>query len=39
MLVVKVGGSEGVDLDAVCADVAALWAGDSVWFWCMAVRT
>ncbi len=27
MLVVKVGGSEGVDLDAVCADVAALWAG------------
>ncbi len=24
MIVVKVGGSEGVDLDAVCADVAAL---------------
>ncbi|MGC9360218.1 MAG: [LysW]-aminoadipate kinase [Anaerolineae bacterium] len=25
MLVVKVGGSEGIDLDAVCADVASLW--------------
>ncbi len=24
MIVVKVGGSEGIDLDAVCADVAAL---------------
>ena len=25
MIVVKVGGSEGINLDAVCADVAALW--------------
>lgn len=25
MIVVKVGGSEGIDLPAVCADVAALW--------------
>ena len=25
MHVVKVGGSEGIDLDAFCADVAALW--------------
>ena len=25
MLVVKVGGSEGIDLDRVCADVAVLW--------------
>ncbi len=25
MIVVKVGGSEGIDLDLVCADVAALW--------------
>ena len=24
MLVVKVGGSEGIDLDAVCRDIAAL---------------
>lgn len=26
MIVVKVGGSLGIDYDAVCADVAALWA-------------
>jgi acetylglutamate/LysW-gamma-L-alpha-aminoadipate kinase len=26
-LVVKVGGSEGIDLDACCADVAELWKG------------
>ncbi len=25
MIVIKVGGSEGIDLDEVCADVAALW--------------
>jgi acetylglutamate/LysW-gamma-L-alpha-aminoadipate kinase len=25
MIVVKVGGSEGIDLDLVCADVAAVW--------------
>lgn len=25
MIVVKVGGSKGIDLDHVCADVAALW--------------
>lgn len=25
MIVIKVGGSEGIDLDAVCGDVAALW--------------
>ena len=25
MIVVKVGGSEGIDLDAVCEDVASLW--------------
>jgi acetylglutamate/LysW-gamma-L-alpha-aminoadipate kinase len=24
-LVVKIGGSEGIDLDACCADIAALW--------------
>ncbi|MFN2322205.1 MAG: [LysW]-aminoadipate kinase [Trueperaceae bacterium] len=29
MIVVKVGGAEGVDLDAVAADVAALWAEGS----------
>lgn len=27
MIVVKVGGSEGIDLDLVCADIAALWQG------------
>jgi acetylglutamate/LysW-gamma-L-alpha-aminoadipate kinase len=27
MIVVKVGGSQGIDLDLVCADVAALWQG------------
>ncbi|PYE56565.1 [LysW]-aminoadipate kinase [Deinococcus yavapaiensis] len=26
MIVVKVGGSEGIDLDAVCADIAHLWS-------------
>lgn len=26
MIVVKVGGSEGIDLDAVCADIARLWS-------------
>ncbi len=27
MIVVKVGGSEGIDYDAVCDDVAELWGG------------
>jgi acetylglutamate/LysW-gamma-L-alpha-aminoadipate kinase len=27
MIVVKVGGSAGIDLDRVCADIAALWQG------------
>jgi len=27
MIVVKVGGSEGINVDYVCADVAALWRG------------
>ncbi|MEW6420480.1 MAG: [LysW]-aminoadipate kinase [Deinococcota bacterium] len=27
MIVVKVGGSAGIDYDAVCADLAALWQG------------
>ncbi len=25
LLVIKIGGSEGIDLDACCADIAALW--------------
>ena len=25
MVIVKVGGSAGIDYDAVCADIAALW--------------
>jgi len=28
VIVVKVGGSEGINLDLVCADVAALWQGE-----------
>jgi acetylglutamate/LysW-gamma-L-alpha-aminoadipate kinase len=27
MIVVKVGGGQGIDYDALCADVAALWKG------------
>ena len=25
MIVVKVGGGQGIDYDALCADIAALW--------------
>jgi [amino group carrier protein]-L-2-aminoadipate/L-glutamate 6-kinase len=27
MIVIKVGGGAGIDYDALCADIAALWAG------------
>ena len=38
-MLVKVGGSEGTDLRALCLDIAGLLKGPAVLCWCTAVRT